>query len=333
MTCIKPDGDVIYLLDNLGTSITCTKDDQNRYVCSNVIYGKVPIFDTSKNNCSWKLCNVDINTNKIDFDNCRDTTYKYYSQQDGKGCKLTDYTKGEISSIDKDCCCNPDSICDYENCCDRVPIDQCPLQDFQNNFFNIGYLENDQNSYVCMDSGGNKICARTPADYNKNPEWYPKIQEAAKNGLYSSSLCDCVKDDTACEKNSQNCQSKPECIPCNPEQVPGDYTCEKGICKKTENGEYKDISTCQQNCGEIGRYDCIEGKCMENESGDYYSLKSCQNACDKVVSNPSKYDRKKIVQNIIIFISAVFILIILFLIFIYVFSLVKRKIQNNKFKN
>ena len=135
--CNIPDNDTIYLLDNLGFSNVCTKKN-DKYICNNVMYGKTPVLNTTK--CVWEFCNTNIKTGDVDLSTCKETVYPYYVENANKGCVLKKLdNKDSIQTTAKDCCCNPDSLCDYTNCCDKVAIDKCDYKDFQGKFFNNTY--------------------------------------------------------------------------------------------------------------------------------------------------------------------------------------------------
>jgi hypothetical protein len=336
MACVdKPTDDTIYLLDNLGFAVPCTTDSNNdqRYICSNIMYGKLPIFEMEGDKCKWKLCDINPKTNVIDFNNCKDTTFPYYVKNFEDGCKQTNFLTGDIETIDNDCCCNPESRCDVSQCCEGIGSQDCGSKDF--NFFNVGYLENDQQKYLCLPHGKRNTCIKVPPGFEENPEWFPELKAAwEKNDkkFYYSSLCDCVKDNNACERNVLNCVPKEKCSVCNPdEQVAGKWVCKDGECSNPpEGGPYETQADCENNCAPINKFSCVLGECKEDPQGPYFSLDSCINNCISLSHVPFNYDiRSKIIKVLLYVILGIGILILL-LILVWVFLFVSKKIKERK---
>ncbi len=334
------DTDTIYLLDNLGTPIPCNKDGNN-FICSNVLYGKIPVLATGGSTCQWKLCDVDTINNKVDLDSCKATNYPYYSeptQVNGKdGCKLVDFKNPDTTTVASSCCCDADSLCDFITCCPGGHEEDCGFKDFTDHFFNVSYLQKAKNQYFCLPHGKSNICAQVPGDYTQSPEHYPQI----KGPFYASSLCDCVKDETACESNPSNCVPKPQytrvgtkgvknvgaCVACNPGQKPGSWVCDKGVCTSPASGEgvYQTQDDCSQNCGLINRYSCVSGICKKDPEGVFFSAPSCQNGCKKLSSTPSDYDLRKTVTKVLALLAFGALILILLLVLFYVFNLIRRR--------
>ena len=315
-------------MDSLGTPVPCSKEGGD-FICSNVTYGKIPVLATGGGDCQWKLCDVDTLTNKVDLNSCKPTSYSYYTEPkvDGKGgCNLKNFNNTDHQTIDSSCCCDADSLCDYTNCCGGVPEAQCGFKDFADNFFNASYLHEPTQQYVCLAHGKNNVCAQLPADYVAHPDRYPQIK-IPPGGAYHSSLCDCVKSESACETNPLNCQPKVGCVACNPDQKPGDWVCNNGKCTTAAAGKgaYQTQDDCRDNCGTIDRFSCVEGKCTKDPEGVFFSSGSCQNGCSKLSSAPSDYDARKTIIKVLAYLSLGVLILILLLVLFYVFNFIRRK--------
>lgn len=310
----------IYLLDNLGVSNQCVKTG-DKYVCTNIMYGKTPVLNTSK--CVWEFCDTDINTGEIDFNSCKETSYPFYVESQNGGCiikRIDDPTYKD--TMKNNCCCNTDSLCDYTNCCDQQPIEQCEYRDFQDKFFNETYFVK-PGKFACV----NLECIEIPPDYDNNEDRYPGIKKSIEqNGVFNSNLCNCVKNKDSC-KNTGDCQPILGCYPC----ISGDkgsYSCVIGdsgdySCVKDDDGNYHTIDDCNNDCFKTKRWECNNSGCVENKKGDYYSETECKKICLNLAVNSVETVKHRTIKAVSMFLTAMLFILLVFILFV-VFNKAKK---------
>lgn len=243
----NPEGNSIYILDNLGITTECRKNG-NVFPCDNVIYGKKPVYDNKTG--TVKLCDIDITTGDYTFnEKCIDSNDTYYTERVNGNCYLADSRKDTYIDNDIPTCCGSNVLCKEGENPPQNETDNRPLL---NAAYRISRENQASNLFTCLK--GN--CVSVPSDYQSNPGRYPEIKAAVdKNGLFYSNQCNCVMDQSKCKNG--NCEPKPNCSVCytNPDISPvtpiGRYTCNKGQCVSSPSGPYLNIDTCQNACGTL----------------------------------------------------------------------------------
>lgn len=325
----SPEGDTVYAIDNLGVSIPCKNRGDGQYICENILYGKLPVYDS--NLCGFKLCDIDVSTgNPIgDVKDCKSPIFPYYI--DGTNCELIDSSKNDgLGRLD---CCSPG-------------FQSCSLngQSIDNRYRlspnTTGSGKNGGNRFTCSGQG----CITIPSDYDEKnptemkkrfPDIFQYISDTNKKygtGIFYGNKCNCIKNNTDC-KNNGNCEPVIGCGICA--QNPGNYSCVYSIdpnnpdnrgtpsCKETPGqGVFNSMQECIDNCSNSKRYSCVNGNCVENSDGGYFSLYSCQGICGKSRIN----SLGKI--NIFLVSSIVIMIFILFLILLIVINRVKMTREN-----
>ena len=88
----------------------------------------------------------------------------------------------------------------------------------------------------------------------------------------------CIKSATGVYRGLEECNDNCE----NPEDK---YECKviNGIkkCRVDSNGQYSDLDTCQQACGQKYKCDTATGQCIIDINGEYDDLDDCHDACGK----------------------------------------------------
>ena len=342
MSCVNnPKGDSIYLLDDNQFPVLCKKNG-DKFVSTNIINGRVPVLFTGGiQGCGWFLCGVNISTGEIDYNNCQKTDYVWYTQNLNNKCELNRIDQNGIqASQSNNCCCDPNSRCDFDNCCENLSVDcgtnfnACDWCDINSNNPYFGYNDfKKQKQFACLDKSGNMVCAQIPSDYDSHKDYYPNIEAAEKRkgitgGIFSSQFCNCILDSEKCKTNPDMCSPKAGCSPCNPVQVGGDYICINGKCSissKKGEGNYSTPDECEQNCGTVDRYNCIDGKCLKDSQGDYHSEDACLLACTNLTSQALTYDLGKKIKKVLLYIGLIGIIILFIVILVYVFIYIIRK--------
>ena len=338
------------MLDDNQFPVACNKSDDDKFVCSNVINGKTPVLFLNKDGgCGWYFCDVDTATNTIDYDSCSKTDYALYTEKiednDGKYCELKSLKSGAPLASMKidddgrgDCCCNPASRCDFDNCCpDRSTScnskNACDWCDIDSNKPYLQYGDVRRGiKFACLDASGNMKCTQVPSDYEEHKDYYPEIKKAenrggATGGLFPSQFCNCDNSDT-CKNNPELCSPLGGCTPCNPIAVPGDWACVNHECvERKGQGNYRSSKECEADCGKDDKYTCLQGGCVKDPNGSYVSFGACNASCSSLLSGPITYDETKILKNLLIYVSLGFVVVVLLAVLIYVFAFVSKKIR------
>lgn len=243
----NPEGNSIYILDNLGITTECRKNG-SIFPCDNVIYGKKPIYDTSTG--TVKLCDIDITTGDYIYNNkCIDSGDTFYIESVNNTCYLADSKKSDYIQKNIPSCCMSNILCKEG---DEPPINETDNRPILNPGYRLNREINRDNIFTCK----NGECILIPSDYQINPNRYPDIKSAIeKKGIFYSNQCNCVLNTENCKNG--NCEPKSNCDICydTPEISPATplkkYTCNKGNCVEDLFGPYLNLDTCQNSCGTV----------------------------------------------------------------------------------
>lgn len=245
----------LYLLDSEGYSHICNKDETNGdYVCSAIVNGKVILYDGN----TYKECNINLNSNNIDYSSCKDIPYNYLLRNSNGTCTMSDLSGKEIYNSKNDDF--PDQCCSSIYKCGTMGENNKE----SNNIYTKRYTTSSQqpkNKFACLKNA--EQCVPFPNDYTK--EKYPDINP---DKVFDCNRCNCcpgmnfqfgngVTRGGAAPNSAPNILD-PTCKVCslsnNPDYTPpekvGRYTCDNGYCNQDDNGFYYDKDTCENSCGE-----------------------------------------------------------------------------------